>query len=139
MAIAVDCMHMNEALGHDKLTGHWRCIRACNGSARHREKRSRPRLVSKFDIAICRDDYNEEKVTNKIDNLLRFTVVPVSSLSVKPSPAGTVKLLRFTVVHLTAVDTSSSEEIVPVHCDELGAAKAETANERKIRLYSIYR
>ena len=43
------------------------------------------------------------------------TVEPDARSSSNVSPAGTVKPLMTTVVHLTASETSSREEMVPVH------------------------
>ena len=57
-------------------------------------------------------------------------MVPVSSLSSNVLPAGTVNPLMFTVVHLTAAETSSSEEMVPVQSVAEGAA---TMNGTKAR------
>ena len=43
------------------------------------------------------------------------TVEPDARSSSNVLPAGTVKPLMTTVVHLTALETSSREEMVPVH------------------------
>ena len=51
-----------------------------------------------------------------------LTVVPSARSSSKVSPAGTVNELIFTVVHLTALETSDIEEMVPVQELALGAA-----------------
>ena len=51
-----------------------------------------------------------------------LTVVPSARARLSVLPAGTVNELMFTVVHLTASETSSSDEIVPTHA--LGAATA---------------
>lgn len=51
-----------------------------------------------------------------------MTVVPSARSNSNVSPAGTVNELIFTVVHLTALDTSDIEEMVPVHELALGAA-----------------
>lgn len=93
--------------------------------------------------------------------LLMFTVVPVCKASVNPCPAGTVKLLRFTVVHWTAVATSTSlirhiatdvykemnipstELIVPTHgvvaanADVHLSFKASTVTTLSTRLYIV--
>lgn len=50
------------------------------------------------------------------------TVEPEANGRSKVLPAGTVKLLITTVVHLTALATSSNEEMVPVQPEEAGAA-----------------
>ena len=61
-----------------------------------------------------------------------LTVVPSAKSRLNVSPAGTVNELMFTVVHLTAADTSDIDEMVPVHDeDACGAAAAnEKATER---------
>ncbi len=46
-------------------------------------------------------------------------------------PAGTVNELMFTVVHLTAAATSSSEEMVPVQSVAAGAATMNGTNARR--------
>ena len=43
-----------------------------------------------------------------------LTVVPERRFNVKDDPAGTVNPFTSMVVHFTAVDTSDSEDIVPV-------------------------
>lgn len=73
-----------------------------------------------------------------------FTVVPSARSRLNVSPAGTVKELMFTVVHLTAEETSSMDEMVPVHAEDasdFGAAamsgkateSSTNARERAIR------
>ena len=56
-----------------------------------------------------------------------LTVVPDARARLKVCPAGTVNELMFTVVHLTAAETSLIDEIVPVH-EADGAAKAPCAS-----------
>lgn len=55
-----------------------------------------------------------------------FTVVPASKDRSKVSPAGTVNALMFTVVHLTAAETSLKDEIIPVHAVLVAAALTVT-------------
>ena len=63
-----------------------------------------------------------------------FTVVPSANLRSNVLPAGTVKELMFTVVHLTAAETSSRDEMVPVQSLAAGAA---TIKGRKARRPAI--
>ena len=66
------------------------------------------------------------------------TVEPDARSSSNVSPAGTVKPLMTIVVHLTASETSSREEMVPVHAAPsvtssvvfTGVARAEKARAR---------
>jgi hypothetical protein len=72
-----------------------------------------------------------------LGNVLIFTVVPSSKLRSNVSPAGTVNELMFTVVHLTALETSDMEEMVPVQAElacVLGAASTNgsTADKKSI-------
>lgn len=60
------------------------------------------------------------------------TVEPDANSRLNVSPAGTVKLLMTTVVHLTASDTSSMEEMVPVQ-SAAGAALTATAKKERAR------
>lgn len=60
-----------------------------------------------------------------------FTVVPVARSRLNVSPAGTVKELMFTVVHLTAAATSSKDEIVPVQSLAVGEAQTTWATARR--------
>ncbi len=64
------------------------------------------------------------------DDIRKLTVVPSARLKSNVLPAGTVNAFMFTVVHLTAAETSSSDEIVPVQSVAEGAA---TMNGRKAR------
>lgn len=61
------------------------------------------------------------------------TVEPDAKLRLSVSPAGTVKLLMTTVVHLTASDTSSKEEMVPVQSEAAGAALAAITMKERAR------
>ena len=56
-----------------------------------------------------------------------FTVAPDCSKRLKFLPAGTVKELMFTVAHLTASETSSREEIVPVQAVVAAVVRAGAA------------
>ena len=66
---------------------------------------------------------------------LKFTVEPVASSRVKPSPAGTVNPLMLTVVQSLAAETSSRELIVAVHAVAADSAlgKSESA-ARKVSI-----
>ena len=59
-----------------------------------------------------------------------LTVVPSRRDREKVSPAGTVNPLMFTVVHLTALETSLMDEIVPVQSLVEGAAMMAWASAR---------
>ena len=72
------------------------------------------------------------------DNLLRFTTEPVRSFRTNPWPAGTVKLLIFTVVHFTASEMSSNDEIVPVHGGDVsGNANALARRDNNVNVLEI--
>ena len=60
-----------------------------------------------------------------------FTVVPSANLRSNVLPAGTVKELMFTVVHLTAAETSSRDEMVPVQSLAAGAAMMDGRKARR--------
>lgn len=62
-----------------------------------------------------------------------LTVVPDASSRLNVSPAGTVNEFILTVVHLTASDTSSSEDIVPVQVAEAGDARVVREARRTAR------
>lgn len=62
-----------------------------------------------------------------------MTVEPEAKLRSNVLPAGTVKLLMTTVVHLTAAATSSNEEIVPVQSEAAGAALIEAARKARVK------
>jgi len=89
------------------------------------KERPSPRLVSKVNITIFTAMQMSSKTPKIHDEcVLRFTVEPFKRLRVKPWPAGTVKLLMFTVVHLTALSTSVGE----VHL-QWGRSSAGFANK----------
>ena len=73
------------------------------------------------------------------NGLLRFTTVPVRRGRVKPSPAGTVNPLIFTVAHLTASVMSSRDEIVPVQGDgeDAGSASVAVKRDNKVKALEI--
>lgn len=75
-----------------------------------------------------------------------FTVVLSSRSKLNVSPAGTVNELMFTVVHLTAEETSSMDEMVPVHAEDAsdfgaaamsGKATESSTNARESAIGSL--
>lgn len=66
---------------------------------------------------------------------LKFTVVPVASDKVNPSPAGTVKPLMLTVVQEAAAETSLRELIVAVQA--VAADNAPGRREKAARRTNI--
>lgn len=69
------------------------------------EKRTGPAQISKRNVTVYKTIGRLSGMRMKW-HLLIVTVVPVNRLSVRPCPAGTVKLLSMTVVHSTAAATS---------------------------------
>ena len=61
------------------------------------------------------------------------TVEPEANLRSNVLPAGTVKLLITTLVHLTALATSSKEEMVPVQSEVEGAALIAAAKKARTK------
>lgn len=65
--------------------------------------------------------------------VLMVTVEPEANLRSNVLPAGTVKLLITTLVHLTALATSSKEEMVPVQSEVEGAALIAAAKKARTK------
>ena len=102
------------------------------------EKWSVPVLNGKRHIThYMRDQRSVYIKTHNMENIRMLTVVPSARERSNVFPAGTVNELMFTVVHLTAAETSSKDEMVPVQSVAAGAAvttdtSARTAARRRI-------